>query len=115
MLEKIRVQPLDDGMLRLFLPLTMQYMEEFSQSELLCRRLALFCAKKLNQMLSNPNNNETPNCPPSEVKTETKETSDGEKKENIPPNSLSTSLIEFQNCPFHRDMGEYYRNLNKNF
>ncbi|XP_045472646.1 mediator of RNA polymerase II transcription subunit 12 isoform X2 [Harmonia axyridis] len=101
LLEKVRTQPLDDGILRLFLPLTMQYMEEFTQSELLSRRLALFCAKKLNQMLSHGDNT---NCPPSEVKTETKDNSEGEKKENIPPNSLTTSLIEYQSCPLHRDM-----------
>ncbi|KAK9870736.1 hypothetical protein WA026_008304 [Henosepilachna vigintioctopunctata] len=103
LLEKVRNQPQDDGILRIFLPLTMQYVEEFTQSELLSRRLANLCAKKLNQMLSNQNN-DTNASPPSEVKVESKEVPEGEKKENIPPNSIQNSLLEYQNCPLHRDM-----------
>uniref|UniRef100_A0A2R5LGN9 Putative thyroid hormone receptor-associated protein complex subunit n=1 Tax=Ornithodoros turicata TaxID=34597 RepID=A0A2R5LGN9_9ACAR len=43
----------DDPILKLVMPLTLQYVDEFVRSELLSRRLAHHCAKKLNQLVSN--------------------------------------------------------------
>lgn len=107
LLEKVRAQPSDDGILRLFLPLAMQYMEEFVQSELLSRRLATFCAKKLNQMLANNSmtseSNNTSTSTIGEIKSEPKE-GDKHKKENVPPNPAQSSIIEYQNCQLHRDI-----------
>ncbi|XP_042676477.1 mediator of RNA polymerase II transcription subunit 12-like protein isoform X7 [Centrocercus urophasianus] len=49
-LEKIR--PADDDILKLVLPLMLQYSEEFVQSAYLSRRLAYFCARRLSLLLS---------------------------------------------------------------
>uniref|UniRef100_A0A8C6N8Y5 Uncharacterized protein n=1 Tax=Melopsittacus undulatus TaxID=13146 RepID=A0A8C6N8Y5_MELUD len=49
-LEKIR--PTDDELLKLLLPLMLQYSEEFVQSAYLSRRLAYFCARRLSLLLS---------------------------------------------------------------
>ncbi|NXG58703.1 MD12L protein, partial [Hemiprocne comata] len=49
-LEKIR--PTDDELLKLLLPLVLQYSEEFVQSAYLSRRLAYFCARRLSALLS---------------------------------------------------------------
>ncbi|NXL92328.1 MD12L protein, partial [Alectura lathami] len=48
-LEKIR--PTDDELLKLLLPLMLQYSEEFVQSAYLSRRLAYFCARRLALLL----------------------------------------------------------------
>ncbi|KAM6258332.1 mediator of RNA polymerase II transcription subunit 12-like protein isoform 2-T3 [Porphyrio hochstetteri] len=48
-LEKIR--PTDDDLLKLLLPLMLQYSEEFVQSAYLSRRLAYFCARRLSLLL----------------------------------------------------------------
>ncbi|XP_072474419.1 mediator of RNA polymerase II transcription subunit 12-like protein isoform X5 [Notamacropus eugenii] len=53
-LEKIR--PVDDDLLKLLLPLMLQYSEEFVQSAYLSRRLAYFCARRLSLLL-----NDSPN------------------------------------------------------
>lgn len=52
LLDKMKSQPSDDGILKLFLPLTMQYMTDFVQSERLSRRLAYMVCKKLSFMIS---------------------------------------------------------------
>ncbi|XP_048190738.1 mediator of RNA polymerase II transcription subunit 12-like protein isoform X2 [Perognathus longimembris pacificus] len=49
-LEKIR--PMDDDLLKLLLPLMLQYSDEFVQSAYLSRRLAYFCARRLSLLLS---------------------------------------------------------------
>lgn len=51
LLDKMRTQPSDDGLLKLFLPLTMQYMSDFIQSERLSRRLAYLVCKKLAHLM----------------------------------------------------------------
>lgn len=52
LLDRMRAQPSDDGLLKLFLPLALQYMSEFVQSERLSRRLAYLVCKKLAHMLN---------------------------------------------------------------
>nr|KAF6382862.1 mediator complex subunit 12L [Pipistrellus kuhlii] len=49
-LEKIR--PMDDDLLKLLLPLMLQYSDEFVQSAYLSRRLAYFCARRLALLLN---------------------------------------------------------------
>lgn len=105
LLEKIRSQPSDDGMLRLLLPLCLQYLEEFVQSELLSRRLAHFCCKKLGYMLNNVAETNLITSPQSETKTEQKD-GEKEKKEVPTANPMQSTLIEYQNCPHHRDIGK---------
>lgn len=41
----------EDGILRILLPLCLQYLDEFVQSELQSRKLAFFCCKKLGQFV----------------------------------------------------------------
>ncbi|XP_029425228.1 mediator of RNA polymerase II transcription subunit 12-like protein isoform X9 [Nannospalax galili] len=53
-LEKIR--PVDDDLLKLLLPLMLQYSDEFVQSAYLSRRLAYFCARRLALLLSDSPN-----------------------------------------------------------
>lgn len=53
-LEKIR--PVDDSLLKLLLPLMLQYSDEFVQSAYLSRRLAYFCARRLSLLLSDSPN-----------------------------------------------------------
>ncbi|OBS70052.1 hypothetical protein A6R68_01407, partial [Neotoma lepida] len=53
-LEKIR--PVDDNLLKLLLPLMLQYSDEFVQSAYLSRRLAYFCARRLSLLLSDSPN-----------------------------------------------------------
>lgn len=52
LLDRMRAQPSDDGLLKLFLPLALQYMSEFVESERLSRRLAYLVCKKLAHMLT---------------------------------------------------------------
>lgn len=48
LLDKSRTsQPSEDGMFRLLLPLALQYLEEFVQSELLARKLSYLASRKL--------------------------------------------------------------------
>lgn len=104
LLEKQKLQtPGDDGILRIFLPLTLQYLDELVQSELLSRRLAHFCAKKLGSMLTNVAETNVMTSPTSESKTEQKET-EKEKKETTTNNPLQSTMAEYQNCPHHRDI-----------
>ncbi|KAJ8982058.1 hypothetical protein NQ317_001467 [Molorchus minor] len=102
-LDKQKSQPSDDGVLRIFLPLTLQYVDEFVQSELLSRRLAHLCTKKLGYMLNNVAETNLITSPTSETKTEPKE-GEKEKKDNMPPNPIQSTLMEYQNCPHHRDI-----------
>ncbi|XP_012668421.1 mediator of RNA polymerase II transcription subunit 12-like protein [Otolemur garnettii] len=53
-LEKIR--PVDDDLLKLLLPLMLQYSDEFVRSAYLSRRLAYFCARRLSLLLSDSPN-----------------------------------------------------------
>ncbi|XP_078266596.1 mediator of RNA polymerase II transcription subunit 12-like protein isoform X3 [Rhinoraja longicauda] len=52
-----KVKPADDELLKLLLPLMLQYSEEFVQSAYLSRRLAYFCAKRLSALLSESSSN----------------------------------------------------------
>ena len=50
LLDKLKSSNHEDGMLRILLPLCLQYLDEFVQSELLSRRLSHLCCKKLGQL-----------------------------------------------------------------
>lgn len=114
LLEKHKSQPSDDGILRIFLPLTLQYMDEFVQSELLSRRLSQFCTKKIGFMLSSVPEPNIITSPPSESKSEVKEI-DKEKKENLPSNPVQSTMAEYQNCPHHRDVGKIAFVMSRSF
>lgn len=53
LVEKIRSQPTEDGILKLYLPLTLQYMSDFVKTEKLSRRLAFWVCKKLGNLFNN--------------------------------------------------------------
>ncbi|XP_062901407.1 mediator of RNA polymerase II transcription subunit 12-like protein isoform X1 [Mobula hypostoma] len=55
-----KVKPADDELLKLLLPLMLQYSEEFVQSAYLSRRLAYFCARRLSALLSESSSNLVP-------------------------------------------------------
>ncbi|XP_071052506.1 mediator of RNA polymerase II transcription subunit 12 isoform X3 [Onthophagus taurus] len=104
LLEKLRSQPTDDGILKLFLPLTMQYMDEFVQSELMSRRLAYFCCKKLGYMLNNVAESNLITSPQGDATKPEQKDADKDKKENVIVNPIQSTLMEYQNCPHHKDI-----------
>lgn len=53
LLDRLKSSTVEDGVLRLFLPLAQQYTDEFVQSELFSRRLAYLCSRKLSTLAAN--------------------------------------------------------------
>ncbi|CAG5095064.1 Similar to kto: Mediator of RNA polymerase II transcription subunit 12 (Drosophila melanogaster) [Cotesia congregata] len=125
LLDKMRFNPSDDGILKLLLPLALQYLEEFVQSELLARRLAYLCCRKLAQMLSNVDIN-TPASPPvlptvkveltngkevpaSTTSAPTASTGGAATSTSQPTvqpisNALTAAFNDYLNCPHHKDV-----------
>uniref|UniRef100_A0A670IRE9 Mediator complex subunit 12L n=1 Tax=Podarcis muralis TaxID=64176 RepID=A0A670IRE9_PODMU len=102
-LEKIR--PADDELLKLLLPLILQYSEEFVQSAYLSRRLAFFCARRLSLLISDspnliaahsPHMMIGPNNPPLAVPSPTT------AGPVVNPAQLVCS--DFLSCPQHRPL-----------
>lgn len=109
LLDKMKSQPSDDGILKLFLPLALQYLDEFVQSELLSRRLAYLCAKKLSYMCNSvAESNLNLTSPHSQSQTDFIKSenppNEKDKKELIPANPLQMTFNEYLNCPHHRDI-----------
>ncbi|XP_034934643.1 mediator of RNA polymerase II transcription subunit 12 [Chelonus insularis] len=105
LLDKLRTNPSDDGILKLLLPLVLQYLEEFVQSELLARKLAYLCCKKLAHMLSNVDTNiisQNPSILPP-IRTEINGTKEPTAPQPI-PNALTTAFNDYLSCPHHRDV-----------
>lgn len=94
LLDKLRTQPSEDGILKLYLPLTLSYMQDFVISERLSRKLAYLTAKKLstmlNEMLNNLNLDNNSRC----------ESNDGEGRPLTP---YEKALEEYMTCSLHRD------------
>ncbi|KAL0122583.1 hypothetical protein PUN28_007349 [Cardiocondyla obscurior] len=102
LLDKIRSSPSEDGILKLLLPLALQYLEEFIQSELLARRLAYLCCRKLAHMCNNVESNNNPQSP-SITKTEV----NGSKDTTVSvqgPNLLTVAFNDYLTCAHHRDV-----------
>lgn len=119
LLEKMKSQPADDGILKLYLPLALQYLNEFVQSELLSRRLGYLCCKKLNFMLNNvaesnlmtsPTQNNNINIDNVKIEPKDNADKDGTNKKDLTSQQLQqlspiqSTFIEYQNCPHHRDL-----------
>lgn len=104
LLEKMK-SPSDDGILKLFLPTALQYLDEFVQSELLSRRLGYLCCKKIGYMLNNVAESNLMTSPTQNeaIKTEPKE-NEKDKKETPITNPMQNTLVEYRNCPHHRDL-----------
>uniref|UniRef100_A0AAR2INR2 Mediator complex subunit Med12 domain-containing protein n=1 Tax=Pygocentrus nattereri TaxID=42514 RepID=A0AAR2INR2_PYGNA len=100
--EKIR--PGEDELLKLLLPLLLQYSGEFVQSAYLSRRLAYFCTRRLNLLLSDGSiGPSTGGHPPHSIS--------GQSGNALPPtptsqpaggNQPQTPFTDFYICPQHR-------------
>ncbi|KAI4897312.1 hypothetical protein NFI96_034020, partial [Prochilodus magdalenae] len=100
--EKIR--PGEDELLKLLLPLLLQYSGEFVQSAYLSRRLAYFCTRRLNLLLSDGSiGPSTGGHPPHSIS--------GQPGNALPPtptsqpvggNQPQTPFTDFYICPQHR-------------
>lgn len=105
LLDKMKTQPSDDGILKLFLPLALQFLDEFIQSELLSRRLAHLCAKKLSYMCNNiAESTLNLTSPQSDVNKTENQSVDKDKKDIVPVNPIQMTFNEYMNCPHHRDI-----------
>lgn len=101
----MKTQPSDDGILKLFLPLALQFLDEFIQSELLSRRLAHLCAKKLSYMCNNiAESTLNLTSPQSDVNKTENQSVDKDKKDIVPVNPIQMTFNEYMNCPHHRDI-----------
>lgn len=102
LLDKIRSSS-EDGILKLLLPLALQYLEEFIQSELLARRLAYLCCRKLAHMCNNVENNNNPQSP-SVTKNEVNGSKDTTVAVQGPLNLLIVAFNDYLTCAHHRDV-----------
>uniref|UniRef100_A0A672S0X0 Mediator of RNA polymerase II transcription subunit 12 n=1 Tax=Sinocyclocheilus grahami TaxID=75366 RepID=A0A672S0X0_SINGR len=100
--EKIR--PGEDELLRFLLPLLLQYSGEFVQSAYLSRRLAYFCTRRLNLLLSDGSLGPGPGGHPAHGIS-------GQQGNALPPtptsqpaggNQPQTPFTDFYICPQHR-------------
>lgn len=103
LLDKIRSSPSEDGILKLLLPLALQYLEEFIQSELLARRLAYLCCRKLAHMCNNVESNNNPQSP-SITKNEVNGSKDTTVAVQGPLNLLTVAFNDYLTCAHHRDV-----------
>ncbi|PNF33035.1 hypothetical protein B7P43_G16367 [Cryptotermes secundus] len=117
LLDKMRSSPSDDGILKLLLPLALQYLDEFVQSELLARKLAYLCAKKLAQLCSVATDtavtnalSSSPALPPSASPQSPLLPGNiilpqsGPTQQTAPVNPLLVTFNEYMSCPHHRDI-----------
>lgn len=102
LLDKIKSSPSENGILKLLLPLALQYLEEFVQSELLARRLAYLCCRKLAHMCSNVETNGNPQSP-SINKSDVNSGKDTAIANQV-QNPLTAAFNDYLSCPHHRDV-----------
>ncbi|XP_020279147.1 mediator of RNA polymerase II transcription subunit 12 isoform X2 [Pseudomyrmex gracilis] len=102
LLDKTRSSTSEDGILKLLLPLALQYLEEFIQSELLARKLAYLCCRKLAHMCNNVESNNNPQSP-SVNKTESNSNKDTVTTQ-VPLNPLTVAFNDYLTCAHHRDV-----------
>ncbi|XP_071503303.1 mediator of RNA polymerase II transcription subunit 12-like protein [Diadema antillarum] len=94
-LEKVKSN--DDSTLRFLLPFVVQYLEEFVKSQMLSRRLAYVCARRLTTMCSESR----PQSPHMNT------SSNVQMPSSTPPhhqNALASILAEFRSCPHHHSI-----------
>ncbi|XP_063967745.1 mediator of RNA polymerase II transcription subunit 12-like protein isoform X1 [Lytechinus pictus] len=94
-LEKVNTN--DDSTFRFLLPFVVQYLEEFLKSQLLSRRLAYVCARRLTSM-----------CSESRPHSPHLNTSSNAQMPSNPPShsqhALASILAEFRSCPQHHSI-----------
>ncbi|GAB6019774.1 hypothetical protein CHUAL_001322 [Chamberlinius hualienensis] len=103
MIDKCKMS--DDGILKLLMPLVLQYVDEFVHSELLSRRLAFFCSKKLNQ-LSTESSSGSPRTLSPLVTTGASGNlvTSSANQPNVGTNVSSPMFSEFNSCSHHRSL-----------
>jgi mediator of RNA polymerase II transcription subunit 12 len=119
LLDKMRSQPNEDALLKLYLPLTLQYINDFVQSEKLSRKLAYLAAKKISHLLnnmleyqsSNQANQDTVKGEPMDTHNDSGNVDSDKKLEahlhhayNRSLTPIENALNEFLSCPQHRDV-----------
>lgn len=126
LLDKTRAQPADDGLLKLVLPFTLQYMQDFVQSERLSRKLAYIVAKKLSNMIhaaegqaSSSSSTAQNSSQFVDIKTEPNKLDnksavgmpttleqliEKDKRARISTDPYDSILTEYMSCPHHRDI-----------
>ncbi|XP_053693573.1 mediator of RNA polymerase II transcription subunit 12 [Sabethes cyaneus] len=119
LLDKMKSSPAcDDGILKIYLPLAMQYLSDFVQSERYCRRLAYAVCKKLAHLINfmaDSQNINLANPEPVHVEKEglerkdksDKSSKDAELKSDpaaLNINPFDTIFAEYMNCSHHHDL-----------
>lgn len=112
LLDKMRSQPADDSILKLFLPITLQYMYDFVQSERLSRRLSYLVCKKLAHILNTAAESKDAAAAAATaqienlftVKTEEVAAAPTECGVAVATNPIDSLLAEQLACPHHRDL-----------
>lgn len=107
LLDKMRTQTVyDESLKKLIITFAMQYMQDFVQSERLCRRMAYIVAKQLSNLLNaaveqqqqlNPNDKLHQNTAKVDTNHDTEK-----KKCNLDP--YEKAINDYMNCPHHRDI-----------
>lgn len=95
--DKLRTQPTEDGILKLYLPLALCYMPDFVLSERLARKLAYSVAKKLSTMI-----NEMVNHMSVEANSKSEQSKSQDPNVKV-LNTHERALEEYLTCPQHRD------------
>lgn len=99
LLDKLRTQPTEDGILKLYLPLALSYMQDFAQSERLSRKLAYLVAKKLSAMI-----HEMMNHLSLDANSKVDHQNGDKNQENVKVlTPYEKALEEYLVCPQHRD------------
>lgn len=94
----------EDGILKLLLPSALQYLDEFVQSELLSRRLAYLCCRKIAHMCSNVEPMNNPQSPSVMNSSKCEITNGKEVPVANAVNPLTTAFNDYLTCPHHKDM-----------
>ena len=81
-----KVKPNEESVLRLITPLLLNYAEDFADYEVLSRKLAYNCAKRLNQLLSDP------------------AIESAESRNSPSPSPTKNILLDLLSCPQHRSL-----------
>ena len=100
LLDKLRTQHTEDGILKLYLPLALSYMQDFVQSERLSRKLAYLVAKKLSAMIHEMMNHMSLD---SNLKTDHQNNEKSQENNTKILSPYEKALEEYLSCPQHRD------------
>ncbi|GCC30344.1 hypothetical protein chiPu_0008794 [Chiloscyllium punctatum] len=103
-LEKVR--PADDELLKMLLPLMLQYSEEFVQSAYLSRRLAYFCARRLSVLLSENSSNLVPAHSPHMIigPNNAPLAAPSPAAPTVVMSPVQSAFSDFHSCPQHRPL-----------